>query len=150
MGYEIEQVQVDEQPTAVVRGLVPMEGIAEFLGSAFGEVMSVVAAQGGSVVGPPFGCYEPTPAGFKVEAGFPVGEAVVAEGRVEASVLPGGPAVTVLHRGAYGEVAGAYHAAEQWAAQNDWESTGVPWEAYLDEPDVPEPRTLVYWPARPR
>lgn len=150
MTYEVEQVQVEEQPTAVVRGQLTEAEIAPFLGGAFGEVMGVLAAQGRSAAGPPFGCFEPTPEGFRVEAGFPTDAPVAAAGRVEASTLPGGPALSVLHRGDYSAVAAAYQAAEEWAAEHNWESTGIPWESYLDEPDVPQPRTVVYWPARPR
>ncbi|HEY5186809.1 MAG TPA: GyrI-like domain-containing protein [Actinomycetes bacterium] len=150
MEYQVEKVEVEEQPTAVVRGLVSEAGIAEFLGGAFAEIMGVVGAQGLHPTGPPFGCYVPGENGFEVEAGFPISGPVKPAGRVIASSLPGGPAVQVLHKGPYSGVAGAYEAAESWLAEHGWEATGPPWESYLDGPDVAEPRTLVYLPSRPR
>ena len=149
MDYQIERVDLDPQPAAVVRGEVPVEGIAAFLGGAFGEVMGLLGSQGAAPAGPPFARYTQTPGGFSIEAGFPVAGALVPVGRVEATVLPGGPAVQVLHRGGYGEVGSAYQAAQDWLAANGWQVAGSPWEAYLDGPEVPEPRTLVHMPCRP-
>lgn len=150
MGYHVEQIDLEKQPTAVVRGLVPEEAIPEFLGWVFREVMEAIEAQGLHPAGMPFGCYVPTADGFEVEAGFPTSAAVAPTGRVVASSIPGGPAVQVLHRGSYGEVRAAYEAAEAWLVDNDWESAGPPWETYLDGPEVPEPRTVVSLPCRPR
>lgn len=150
MDYNVEQVDLAEQPTAVVRGLVPEEGISQFLGGVFGEVMGAIAAQGLHPVGMPFGCYVPTPEGFQIEAGFPTNAPIEPTGRVVASTLPGGPAIQVLHKGSYSGVAAAYQAAEDWLAKNDWQSSGPPWEAYLDGPEVAEPRTLVFYPCQPR
>lgn len=150
MEYHVERVELEEQPTAVVRGLVPEEGISEFLGGVFGEVMSVVGAQGLRPDGMPFGCYVPTPDGFQIEAGFPTSAPVEPAGRVVPSSLPVGPALLVLHKGPYSAVKAAYEAAEAWLVDNSWEATGPPWETYLDGPEVAEPRTVVHVPCRPR
>jgi effector-binding domain-containing protein len=150
MEYQVEQVELAPQHSAVVRGEVRHDGVAEFLGGAFGEVMGVLAAQVVQPAGPPFGRYVPTSDGFEVEAGFPTGAPVQPTGRVVASSLPGGPAAQVLHRGPYAEVAAAYQAAEAWLAGRGWDASATPWESYLDDPEVAEPRTVVSMPFRPR
>ena len=149
MEYHVERVELEEKPTAVIRGHVPADQIAQFLGTAYGEVMAVLAAQGLSPDGMPFGCYVPADGGMDIEAGFPSSAPVTPTGRVVASALPAGPAVQVMHRGAYDEVPSAYEAAESWLAANDWEASGPPWEAYLDDPEVAMPRTMVIVPCRP-
>ena len=149
MEYHVDRIDLEAQPTAVVRGIVAQEAIAEFLGGAFGEVIGAISAQGLAPAGPPFGCYVRTAEGFEIEAGFPASAPIVPTGRVVASELPGGTALVVLHRGPYAAVSAAYAAAEDWLADNAWESTGRPWEAYLDGPEVAEPRTLVHVPIRP-
>ena len=149
MEYHVDRIDLEAQPTAVVRGIVAQEAIAEFLGGAFGEVIGAISAQGLAPAGPPFGCYVPTAEGFEIEAGFPASAPIAPTGRVVASELPGGTALVVLHRGPYAAVSMAYTAAEDWLADNAWESTGQPWEAYLDGPEVAEPRTLVHVPIRP-
>lgn len=145
----MERVESHEQVTAIVRGEVPVEGIAGFLGGAFGEVMGVLGAQGVAPVGPPFARYDRTDGGFRIEAGFPVSVPVIPVGRVEVASLPGGEQVQVMHRGAYSDVAVAWAAAEAWIAEHGLVIAAAPWESYLDGPEVELPRTLVQMPVRP-
>lgn len=149
MEYHVERMDLERQPTAVIRAHVAHDGIADFLGGAFEEVIGTLGVQGLAPAGPPYARYALTEDGFDIEAGFPASAPVTPSGRVEASELPGGTAVVVLHRGSYADVAAAYGAAEQWLAANQWTATGAPWEAYLDGPEVAEPRTVVHWPCRP-
>ena len=147
MEYHIERLEV--QPVAVVRAHVAVDGIPAFLAGAFAEVIEVLAAQGVEVAGPPFARYGMGDAGFDVEAGFPTSGPVAPTGRVEVDELPGGPAIVILHRGSYDDVSADYRAGQEWLAANRWTATGAPWEAYLDGPEVAEPRTVVYMPCRP-
>lgn len=144
MGYDIEVTQHTLQYTAVVRGHVAHDGIGEFLGGAFGQVM---AATGGVVAGPPFARYEMTDDGWDIEGGFPVASAFSGSGAVEGSSLPGGLAASTVHEGSYQELGGAYSAMEAWLAQHGYRPAGAPWEVYLNDPHGDEaPRTLVVWP----
>ena len=149
MSYDIEVVHLPEQPTAVVRARVAHDGIADFLGPAFGDLMTVLQRQGLQPAGPPFGRYRPTEdGGWDITAGFPVGATVAAEGRVEALTLPGGPVARTLHVGDYGGLAAAYDAVSSWLTGHGYTPAGEPWECYLDEPEVVPPRTEVYFPCR--
>ena len=65
---------------------------------------------------------------------------------VETVELPGGPAARTLHAGRYAEVGRAYRTLQDWVVDNGYVARDQPWETYLDEPDVPVPRTLVYLP----
>ena len=150
MEYQVERIELEPQSAAVVRAEVAVDGIAAFLGGAFGEVMGLFGSQGVSPSGHPFARYEMQGGGFLIEAGFPFDGEVRPAGRVEVITLPGGPAAVVMHRGAYSEVAAAYGAAEEWLAEHEWEASGPAWEAYLDGPEVPEPRTIVTVPFRAR
>jgi effector-binding domain-containing protein len=132
----------------VVREHVDLARLPEFLGGAFSDVMRTLGAQGLTPAGPPFARYHPDADGFDVEAGFPTSEPPVPAGRVDVDMLPGGPAATVLHRGAYEAVADAYDVATRWLADNGYVPAGEPWETYLDEPAVAEPRTIVHMPCR--
>ena len=146
--YDVEVVELQAQPVAVIRGHTSEQDIPAFLGGAFGEVLEALAAQGVAPVGPPFGRFVPADDGFEVEAGFPAARAVRPRARVEACELPGGPAARVLHRGDYAEVASAYQAVTEWVTSHGYVAGEPPWEAYLDGPEVDEPRTVVYLPFR--
>ena len=58
-------------------------------------------------------------------------------------------AATAMHRGDYAGVGATYGVLYAWIAGHGYVATGQPWECYLDEPDVPEPRTQVYLPCAP-
>ena len=116
MAYKVSVEERVEQATAVVRDRVARDGIAEFIGGAFAEVMAAANAQHVTVVGPPFGRYRVLETGFEVEAGFATSWPVEPVGRVIPSVLPGGEVATTMHVGPYDGVAEAYTTVEQWLA----------------------------------
>lgn len=158
--YDVRMADLQEQHAAVVCGRLTMERVAAFLGSAFSETMQVAAAQGRHAIGPPFARYRFLDADgpgvaaggrveLDVEAGIPVSGVVAPAGRVVATTLPGGHVATTLHIGPYAGVGAAYDAAHQFLTDEGYEVAGAPWESYLDEPDVPEPRTEVFVPCRP-
>lgn len=147
--YEVELVDLQAQPVAVVRGHVTQGNIPAFLGRTFTEVLEALADQDVAPAGPPFGRFVPADDGFDVEAGFPAARAVHPSGQVEPCQLPAGPAARVVHRGDYGGVAAAYEAVARWVVSHGYVSTEPPWESYLDGPEVAEPRTVVYLPCRP-
>jgi effector-binding domain-containing protein len=149
VSYQVELTERELQPAAVVRGHVAQSEITDFLGAAYGEVMRVVAEQGQAPAGPPFGRYQPRDGGFDVAAGFPVTGPIAPQGRVEPDSLPGGAEASVLHRGDYAAVGAAYGALSSWLAANGRVATGAPWESYLDEPGVDQPRTVVRVPCAP-
>jgi effector-binding domain-containing protein len=149
--YDVRLADLQEQQAAVVCGRITMDQIAGFLGGAFGEVMGVLAAQDMHPVGPPFARYRFLEGGvlvLEVEAGFPVSGAVSAAGRVEPTSLPGGRVATTMHVGDYAGVGAAYDAASQFLTDEGYEVAGTPWECYLDDPEVPAPRTEVFMPCR--
>lgn len=148
MTYEVELVELEAQPVAVVRSHVTVAEIPTFLAGAFDETIETLSDQGLGPAGPPFGRYRSADGGFDVEAGFPATGTVAPAGRVTASQLPGGSAARVLHQGDYGGVGAAYDAASEWVAAHGFVATEPPWESYLDGPEVAEPRTVVCLPCR--
>lgn len=147
MAYDVDIVFLPPQPAVVVRGHVDPSGIAGFLGRAFGETLAALQAEHLQPAGPPFARYRAAAdGGWDVEAGFPATGPVHGQGGVEAAELPGGWVAHTLHHGDYGAVGAAYEAVETWLREHHAGTNGQPWEAYLDGPDVPEPRTELFVP----
>jgi len=144
MGYEIEIVERQPEAAAVVIGRAEHDGVGPFIGEALGDVLAVVGEQ--AVTGMPFCRIDMDGDEFLLEVGFPVAQPIEATGRVVPSRLPGGETATVMNVGPYDSVPPAYFAIEQWMSDNGLSAAGRPWEAYLDGPEVPQPRTLVCWP----
>ena len=149
MTYQIAAADLQEQQVACMHGRILPGGIPTFLAAAYSKVPAASAQQGLRLSGPPYARYRFDKDGtVDVEAGFPVSGAMVRIGDVGPGTLPGGHVITTLHVGAYDEVGGAYDTLETYLSNNGYEPAGAAWECYLDEPDVPEPRTKVYQPAR--
>ena len=130
------------------RRILPGE-IPTFLAAAYSKVPAALAQQGLQLSGPPYARYQfETDGTVDVEAGFPICGAMTRSGDVGPGTLPGGHVLTTLHVGAYDEVGAAYGALETYLINNGYEPAGAAWECYLDGPDVAEPRTRVYQPAR--
>ncbi|MET0765928.1 MAG: GyrI-like domain-containing protein [Blastococcus sp.] len=136
------------QPAAVVRGHVATAELPEFLFGAYTAVMQALSDQHRPPSGPPFARYHETEDGFDVEAGFPTGSEIASAGGVASAVLPGGTTATALHRGSYDTVGEAYQVLTEWLTAHGYAPAGAPWESYLDEPGVSDPRTVVAFPCR--
>lgn len=148
MTYDVHLVDVRSRPAAVVRAHVRTNDIADFVGGAFAEVMTVLERQHLAPVGPPFSRFTVSGDGFEVDSGFPTSGAVVPGGRVVPAELPAGTVATTLHTGAYDDLGAAYEAVTGWLAAHGLVQSGTPWECYLDGPEVAEPRTEVNVPCR--
>ena len=144
--FDVEQVELAPQDAAVRRGTVRPADIPDFLTKAFSAVAEVAGSCGAQLVGPPFARYTVGPDTFEITAGFPVDRPLPHQHGVESAELPGGPALRILHVGAYDEVGAAYEAGESWLAAHHVTHRGDPWECYLDDPDVAQPRTVAYLP----
>lgn len=145
------KVHLAEQPVAVVRERVPMAGLTDFFGRAFGTVMAAVQMQGVSPAGPPFALYRGTPAEtVDVEAGFPVAGRFTATGGVEAGTLPETDAFEAVHAGPYDTLQQTYGVIQQQIEAEGLTPANMMWEYYLTDPEnQPDPQqwqTRVIWP----
>ncbi len=140
---EITTRHLLEQPTVVMRTIVPVEAIPTFLGKAFGAVAEHIGTHDADFAGPPFARYLPVSddfRAFEIEAGFPVTPAIPGDGEIEASTLPGGEVATITHIGAYDAMRPTYQAINDWLGAHQATPTGAPWEVYLSDPDdEPDP-----------
>lgn len=150
MEYRIELQQAEPQPAAVMSAHVTLQSIQDFLSRTFCETIAAIQAQGLQPAGMPFGRYIPAGDGLDVVAGFPCSGPIAEQGEVYGIELPGALVATTIHVGSYGSVADAYSSVAAWLSANGYISSGVPWESYLDGPEVAEPRTLVSFPCIPK
>lgn len=144
-------VHTVEQPTAVVHEHVPMAGLTEFFGRAFGTVMSAAQAQNVQLTGPPFALYRGMPAEtVDVEAGFPVGPGFRGTEGVAQGALPESDAFEAIHFGPYDTLGVTYGAIQERMGAEGFTPSDTMWEYYLSDPATqPDPatwQTRVVWP----
>ena len=117
---EVELVNVEPVGILVVSassGILPGE-IANALASAYGEIMAAANATGSEVTGQPMAITrELTESSYEFDAAIPV-NAMDFEpaGRVRYDLSPSGPAVRVVHQGAYEEASDTYAQLAAWMA----------------------------------
>jgi effector-binding domain-containing protein len=146
---DVRIVDLQEQPTAVVREQVAMNALPEFFGRAFAAVSAALEAQRVQASGPPFALYRGMPTEtVDVEAGFPVSTTVVTVNGVRAGILPACRAVQAMHVGSYDTLGGTYEAVKQRMQEEGLEASDDMWEYYLSDQstDPATWRTLVVWP----
>jgi effector-binding domain-containing protein len=134
MEYEVSVRDVVSQPIVSIRTHTSLARMAEFMGSAYGELFQLMGQQGVRPAGPPFAVYHDPE--FKeddidVEAGVPVAEPVASMGRVVGGEMPAGPIAVTLHLGPYEEIGGAYRALTAWVQEHGREVAGSPREVYV-------------------
>jgi len=133
-----------------VRETIGRDDISESLGRIYQAVGAAVAKQGIEITGSPFARYHSLGDKIDLEAGMPVKRAIVADGDVKPSQLPGGPVVLAVHAGPYESLKATYDALEGWMTSTDRAPSGGPWEIYLTDPSTePDPSkwlTQVIWP----
>jgi effector-binding domain-containing protein len=148
-----ELVTVRPTTTAVVRGTVDAEEIAEFFDRSFAVLGEAMAAQGVAPTGPAFGMYHGVPdETIDLEVGFPTGRAVETDGSVEPGELPGGQVARLVHAGSFDGLSEAWQRLGGWIAEQDLTPGESYWEVYMTEPnpemDPADLRTELNWPIR--
>jgi effector-binding domain-containing protein len=151
--YAIKFRTVTEQPTAVRKARLRTAELPGWLADTFGQVWQYLQRTRRAVAGHPFARYEFHGDSVDVEAGFPVGEPVAGEDRVEPSTLPGGTVAVTTHYGRYDAIEDAYKAVLAWLQRRGYEPAGGHWELYANDPaQEPDPaawRTDLVVPCRP-
>ena len=147
----VELVELDSRPLAVVRSIVELDGLPDFLGRAFGAVIGETEQQGVQLAGEPIAFYLRPPSDeVEMAAGFPVVGTFVPTGDVVPMDLPAGRAVTTIHVGPYDTMSRTYASLRDWMAAEGLTPGGTMWEVYLTDPDTePDPatwRTRIVWP----
>ena len=150
MNYEIKLLELPDQPTLVMRAIVSVGKLPEFFGKAYRGIMSYLGELGENHAGMPFDAYFNIDMNaLDVEAGFPVARDIKGKGDIKAGIIPGGKFISTIHIEAYDSIKPAYYALAQWAKDNGYESTGVAYEYYLNDPTADpfiKPETEIRFP----
>lgn len=148
---EFEVIEVPEQPALAIRETIAYPDIPARMGEFLGEIASLMGRKGIAFVGPPYTLYHSWGAGATdMEVGMPVPPGIEGEGRVRATIRPGGRVVTGLHVGPYDKISETYAAMEAWMKEHGHAPASSMWEIYLTDPQVEKDpakyETRLYWP----
>jgi effector-binding domain-containing protein len=127
MPYQIELTDSNPITTAVIRGRVPAQELAQFVPAACGEVWSFIRSAGLRRPGRHTSLYLED---GLVEVGAEVSAPFTGNERIHCSQLPGGLVATTVHFGPYGHLRDAHVAIREWCASKGHRLSGTCWEIY--------------------
>ena len=143
MSYQCQLIDRPSQPVASIRTHAAVENLPQVLGQAYGAVAQYLGQIGQSPIGEPFTAYyNMDMQNLDLEIGFPVAKAIPGKDTIQPGEIPGGKAVTCMHKGPYDKMAEAYEAMDQWMKDNHVEPSGVCYEFYLNGPQQVSPEAL--------
>ncbi len=152
MSHKCELKEQSPQATVGIRTRTPVQDLSKVLGEAYGQIMQYLGEKGVYPAGPPFvAYYNDDMQDLDIEVGFPVAEELPGEGDIQAGEIPGGKMAACFYTGPYEEFEAPYTALTQWVQEHDYETTGVSYEMYLNDPqDTPpeELQTLIMFPLK--
>jgi effector-binding domain-containing protein len=144
VAYEVNIVDAESRPTAVVAATTTWQDFPALWGRLLGEVWDCLHAGGIYRGRRNVMLYlDGVPS---VEVGVLLDRPCPLTGRVVASALPAGAAAMTVHRGPFGEVGAAHEAVLGWCAAHGHRPSGIRWEIYgPNDEDPAEQWTEVYW-----
>ncbi len=152
MSYNFEVKEQPTQPTLSIRTRSSVQDLPQILEKSYGAIAQYLGELGEYPVGPPFAAYHNMDTqNLDVEIGFPVSKKLSGKEDIKASEIPGGKVATYLYIGPYSEMEPVYNEFFQWIKDNGYETTGVAYEFYLNDPrQTPpqEPKTRILFPLK--
>ncbi len=152
MAYVFEVRQLVPQPVAsIVIPAIRRAAVGAMVGGALPDVFSHLTLNGVAMVAPPFARFHQGEVDgiFDLEAGIPVGSPFPETDTIKRRTLPGGEAISTLHRGSHDRIPEALAALARWILEHGRVAGGPSWEIYFDDPadsSVVDARTEVVVP----
>ena len=143
MSIECALLDRPAQPVLSIRTRVAVQGLPAQMGQAFGAVAQYLGQLGQPPAGAPFAAYyNMDMQNLDVELGFPVAAPLPGKGNIQAGEIPGGKAAACLFTGPYDQLKTAYDALTAWVQARGYQTTGVAYEVYLNDPQTVPPAAL--------
>ncbi len=143
MSYQCEITERVVQQTLAIRTRLAAQNLPQVLGQGYGAIWQYLGELGEPPAGPPFvAYYNMDMQDLDIELGVIVAKKLADKGNIKASEFPAGKFASCLYTGPYNEIESAYRALSQWTEQHGYESSGLAFELYLNDPAQVPPAEL--------
>ena len=154
MSYVVTEKEVPALHTVAIRSATSPQSIGDDLGRSYGALSTCLDELGLRSQDVPI-CYYVAwePDNWVIEACLAVDGEIQELDEIHPLRIPGGPAITTIHRGPYQELGRAHEALGAWSQEHGREMTGC-YERFLTDPgetlDPADYQTEVIWLLAPR
>ena len=143
MAFKCEVYMQTSQATLSVRTRTSAQNLPQALKRIYTAIIQYLAEKEEQPAGPPFAAYHSTDRNdLDIEAGFPVFSSLPGRDLIQAGELPAGKVASCLFTGPYDQMDDAYNALNQWIEDNGYETTGIAYEIYMNDPAYTPPSAL--------
>ena len=143
MSYNCEKIERNAQLVLSIRTKTSIQQLPQLLGECYMKIIQYLGEQGVSPAGAPFvGYFNLDMQNMDVEIGIPVSKKLPEKDDIKLSEIPTGQYASCIYTGPYDKIGPAYNELTQWAEKNGYETSGIAYELYLDDPRVIPPEEL--------
>lgn len=143
MKFHCEFKDQSAQPALAIRIRTSVKDLPRVIGESYEKIMAHLSKMGEYPTGPPFTAYfNMDMDDLDVEIGFPVGKSLPGVNDIQTTEIPAGRAGSCLYTGPYDKMKPAYDELTEWIMAHGFQSTGVAYEFYLNDPDQVSPDEL--------
>lgn len=143
MNIQCELQENHARPAMAIRTRTSVANLPQVLGEGFGKVAGHLGELGAFPAGAPFVAYfSMDMEDLDIEIGFPVSGQLPGKGDIQASQIPGGKQASCMYTGPYEQMPPAYEALTKLVAEQGYDTTGVSYEFYLNDPGETPPEDL--------
>jgi effector-binding domain-containing protein len=148
MPIKCELAELIPKPALSIRVRTAAQDLPQIFASGLKKIREYMQEGQQQAAGDPYAKYFNLDArNLDVEFGIPVSGSFSGRDNIQGSDTPAGKCVTCLHIGPYNETEPSYYALTQWIKDNGYESAGIAYEVYLNDPEnTPEDKleTQIY------
>jgi effector-binding domain-containing protein len=143
MSYNCEKIEREAQPVLSIRTKTSIQQLPQLLGESYMKIMQYLGEQGEAPAGAPFvGYFSLDMQNMDVEIGIPVSKKLPEKEDIKASEIPAGNYASSIYTGPYDKIEPAYTVLTEWAEENGYQTSGIAYELYIDDPGVTPPDEL--------
>jgi len=138
--------EIIERPAQLTLGIhthSPVQDLGELLPKTYQTVMEYLAQIGQHPTGDPFAAYYNSDMqNLELDAGYLCTSKLPGKGNIQPGSIPGGKVASIVHVGPYPTMGDGYKALNDWMAEKGYQSAGVYYEVYLNNPADTPPEAL--------
>jgi len=143
MKYKCKIIKREVQYVLAVRTTSSAQNLPVALGKNYGAIMQYLGQLNEQANGPPYvAYYNMDMQNLDIDIGIPVAKKIVDKDEIKANEIPKGKYASCLYIGPYSGMAPAYELLAKYVEDKGYESTGIAYELYLNDPSIVNPEEL--------